>query len=161
MEPGSGGGRSAWRCRGAPAGAAGPQSPPPPPPLPPAGALWPGVSPRGPGGGSSQRQPTFHGRVGVRAVGKHHVHVLQLQPLQGGLETCGEESEGAVSIFTDLPGHRGLREQEERETRGPWCRELWGGVGHMRAQATRGEGRTDVGTPKWVVVGSLGPMLCD
>lgn len=48
----------------------------------------------GPRDQPGEREPTFHGRVGVRAVGKHHVHVLQLQPLQGGLQTWAA-SEGS------------------------------------------------------------------
>lgn len=49
------------------------------------------------GGGRSaapRHKPTFHRRVGVGPVGKHHVHVFQLQPLQRCLQTCG--TDGAV-----------------------------------------------------------------
>lgn len=118
-----------------------PTAPAPPPPAPAACEQRPGC-PVGPGGSRRQREPTFHGRVGVWAVGKHHVHVLQLQPLQGGLQTWGEESEGTVTFGTDIPGpspgHRRLREQEKRETRpmAPGavglCGDTCGHVPHLR-----------------------------
>ena len=41
-----------------------------------------------------QGEHTFHGCVGVRAVGKHHIHILQLQPLQGSFQTCVGEEQG-------------------------------------------------------------------
>lgn len=41
-----------------------------------------------------RRAPTFHRCVGVGAVGEHHIHVLQLQPLQRCLQTCSMD--GAV-----------------------------------------------------------------
>lgn len=79
MEPGGERGRTQSQARAGvglevPGHTCGPRAPPP--------ALTSACDQR-PGcpGGSRQREPTFHGRVGVWAVGKHHVHVLQLQPL--------------------------------------------------------------------------------
>ena len=33
---------------------------------------------------------TFHGRVAVWPVGENNIHILQLQTLQGSLQTCRE-----------------------------------------------------------------------
>ena len=41
-------------------------------------------------GTSARHSHTFHGRVAVRAVGKDNIHILQLQTLQGSLQTCRE-----------------------------------------------------------------------
>ena len=74
-------------------------------------------------------EPTFHGRVGVRAVGKHHIHVLQLQPLQRGFQTWGEESEGVVTIFTDTAGPSPTHLCAAQGARGPRHPEPSHGVG--------------------------------
>lgn len=68
-----------------------PQRPglPSPPAWVPRGARAEALRPQGGASGPAGGEPTFHGRVGVRAVGKHHVHVLELQPLQRGLQTWG------------------------------------------------------------------------
>lgn len=90
-----------------------PRKPPPTPQFPIPRPAVPGPSGSAPtvrwnsdawAGGGLPGEHTFHGRVGVRAVGEHHVHILQLQPLQGGFQTWGEEAGGAVTIFTDILG---------------------------------------------------------
>lgn len=65
---------------------------------------------RGPGAvGRTQRHghsaaPTFHGRVGVGPVGEHHVHIVQLQPLQRCLQTCGRAAQsGAAHALQRTP----------------------------------------------------------
>lgn len=65
-------------------------------------------------------RPTFHGRVGVRAVGKNHIHVLQLQPLQGSFQSW-EKNGGGVGVesaaFASRPSPVWLREKERDEGR--------------------------------------------
>lgn len=67
-----------------------------------------------------QRAPTFHRRVGVRAVGKHHVHVLQLQPLQRCLQTCNMD--GAVRC---VEPHAASREADGEAQPGTGASSAW------------------------------------
>lgn len=59
-------------------------------------------------------RPTFHGCVGVWAVGKNHIHVLQLQPLQGSFQSWRRAGGSAVcvsrpSLGLGSGGKRGVR----------------------------------------------------
>lgn len=68
-------------------------------------------------------RPTFHGRVGVWAVGKHHIHVLQLHPLQGSFQSWGKNRRSQLLVLLDPPW-AWLWGQERDEGRLVSCRAL-------------------------------------